>query len=218
MRNDLPPAAGSVFGRLTILGQLPRAADGKMRALVRCRCGIEKPVNVSALLRGATRSCGCLSREKSARRARTHGQAIHGKRTSTYTCWFSMVQRCTNPKNKDYANYGGRGIAVCERWLRFEYFFADVGERPAGMSLDRIDNDGGYNKQNCRWATPTEQVRNSRATILTFADAVTIARRAIAGESARKIAPDFNVTPGNIRMIARGRTWPDALKAALETT
>lgn len=93
---------------------------------------------------------------------RTHGQSNTGDRsgTPTYGSWRAMRERCTNPKNKYFKNYGGRGITVCDRWHIFEHFLADMGERPPGLTLDRKDNDGNYEPGNCRWATPSEQNKN----------------------------------------------------------
>lgn len=91
-----------------------------------------------------------------------HGAALGGRPTSTYRIWAEMVQRCTNPRHKAWDRYGGRGITVCDAWLTFPGFLADMGERPAGLSLDRVDNDSGYRPDNCRWATASEQMKNRR--------------------------------------------------------
>jgi hypothetical protein len=126
-----------------------------------CDCGVERAVLADSLLRGDSASCGCLSREKARAagdRTRTHGMT----RTTTHTIWMGMIQRCHNPNAKDFYRYGARGITVCDRWRKFENFFADMGERPQGKTLDRIDNSRGYEPENCRWATPAEQTRNSR--------------------------------------------------------
>jgi hypothetical protein len=96
--------------------------------------------------------------------------------------WNGMVQRCINPNNKKWADYGGRGILVCERWRTFENFYADMGDRPDGMSLDRIDNDEGYSPGNVRWATATEQARNQRSNVMISFDGVTQTLRAWADQ------------------------------------
>jgi hypothetical protein len=121
-------------------------------------------VNVRAAYLSSSRgrSCGCLGREIHKAQGKVLN-LIHGKaNTPIYRLWKSMKNRCFNVNNKSYLDYGGRGITVCERWLKFENFFADMGERPQGKSLDRINNNGGYEPSNCRWATSKQQVHNRR--------------------------------------------------------
>lgn len=137
-----------------------RSADGHVMALYDCACGNQTIVARSRVKNGYTRSCGCLSTDTKPNLK--HGQ--HG--TPTYSTWRAMLARCTDEQNKDYPRWGGRGIKVTERWLQFEQFFADMGARPEGHTLDRIDGEKGYEPHNCRWATPKQQARNRRDLVI----------------------------------------------------
>lgn len=159
--HPLPPLqAGEVFGRLTVLREgAPRHYAGKITRSMRCRCecGNETEVMVSALRRGLTTSCGCFWRERITK---------HGKATSrVYSIWEHMIQR-GSPHHADAKHYHNRGIRVCERWKTFENFYADMGDPPHGMELDRYpDNNGNYEPGNCRWATRKQQMHNVRTNV-----------------------------------------------------
>lgn len=149
--------AGTRYGRLIVIAD---RQPGEDRVVCRCDCGNEVSVGMHSLDTGETRSCGCLRRDVAAARSRKHGMCG----TSEYDIWAAMVQRTTNPNNAAFANYGGRGIGVCDRWREFANFFADMGPRPEGLTLERIDNERGYSPENCKWATYSEQRHNRRDT------------------------------------------------------
>lgn len=153
---------GERFTHMTVIGP----AGGMGKVACRCDCGAEKFVRMADLRRQRTRACGrCRYTTGMTVTAKgTHGEG--GQRYSKeYTAWKAMIQRCTDPKFIHYANYGGRGISVCERWSTFDTFLSDMGRKPTpGHSLDRIDVDGPYEPINCRWATRKEQNRNTRRT------------------------------------------------------
>jgi len=154
---------GLAFGRLVVLGYSKKDAYNSAVWKCRCECGVEKDINGASLRTGATTSCGCLQREvaRSSKNNLSHG--YHN--TPTYFSWQNMLTRCTNPNYKQWNDYGGRGITVCERWRTFENFLADMGEKPDDSSIDRKDNDGNYEPGNCQWVTRAEQSMNKRTTI-----------------------------------------------------
>ena len=159
-KGKLIDMTGKRFGKWLVLERAGRDKGGNTLWLCKCECGKESAVRGNFLRRGLSKSCGCNALV-------THGMARRNKQHPLYCVWISMKARCYNAKSKDYKRYGGRGIAVCERWRNsFVNFFADMAERLEGMSIDRIDNDRGYSPENCRWATKIEQNRNRKKNIV----------------------------------------------------
>lgn len=152
---------GQVFGRLTVLEYAGYKRGKSYMWRCRCECGAEVVRNSSDMRRGHTTSCGCYAKQRASETQTKHGLS----RSSTFTVWVNMRMRCTNPNDASYEHYGGRGIKVCDRWMHsFENFLADMGQRPGALTLDRKDPNGNYEPDNCRWATPTDQIRNRRTT------------------------------------------------------
>lgn len=156
---------GSVFGRITVMNQII-GPHGGYRFICRCSCGEELNLVAHDLLKAGKKSCGCWFNEIRTKRKRTHGHTNRNWTSGTYLSWRDMHIRCSD-RCKDKRNrkhYYLRGIRVCERWGDFLNFLADMGERPEGTSLDRIDNNGDYEPGNCRWATAVQQARNTSKT------------------------------------------------------
>lgn len=164
MKMKLQDLTGLKFANLLVIKRDLDAKSRHPKWICKCDCGNIISVLGAQLKRSHTKSCGCL---KSLILSNNNHNFIHGKSNSReWNSWKSMKQRCTLIDSKDCKYWGGRGIKVCERWDNFENFLEDMGKRPKGMSLDRIDNDGNYEPNNCKWSTPKEQANNRRSCLV----------------------------------------------------
>jgi len=157
-RSDI---TGQRFGRLVALQDVASNPNGIRIWECQCDCGNLARILVTSLRHGNTRSCGCLRVDLGGMNTYNHGHC-NGSLSPTYKSWLAMRRRCQDTKNRSYARYGGRGIKVCDCWKKFENFLADMGERPKGKTIDRIDNDGDYTPRNCKWSTPKQQAQNRK--------------------------------------------------------
>ncbi len=164
-----PDITGKQFGKWTVLKRVER----KYYWLCRCDCGFEKPVYEFDLCDGKSTQCANCNRIK-------HLHTFGGRQSPTYSTWMCMRRRCYEPSMNDYMRYGGRGISVCERWENFENFLADMGERPSGHVIDRIDPKGNYEPKNCRWITYKESAihRSSTKWVMKFGNRVLLSEAA----------------------------------------
>lgn len=200
---------GQRFGRLEVLREAGRDAQGRALWVARCDCGGTKVLPSGYLTSGNTNSCGCLVREANARRS-THRLT----KTAEYQVWTNMKKRCHKSTHKSFKTYGARGIIVCDQWRAadgFAAFLADMGKRPSPRhTLERVDNDGDYAPENCRWALQQEQARNRRGTRLNE-EAVKVIRHTLARRKRRGtmalLARLHGVTYATLLDAATGETW-----------
>lgn len=171
MVNPRVSEIGKTYGRLRVLALAPvldfSIKYPKAHWICVCHCGVFKVVDGAKLRSGHTQSCGCLRADN---KYVVHGHAVGAKTKAspTYVSWASMHTRCSNENSISYKNYGGKGISICPEWKSFEAFFADMGERPSGSSLERIDSGRDYCKENCVWASRTQQARNRSSVVSVF--------------------------------------------------
>jgi len=158
--------SGEKYGRLTVIEyDYTNSKNGRFKWVCKCECGNIKSIDGHSLRKGLTKSCGCIKIEQNKALNTKHGEA---NKSGEYRAWKAIKKRCYWQKYENYHNYGGRGIIVCERWLHsFDNFLNDMGRRPSNKhSLDRIDTNGNYEPNNCRWATQKEQMSNTRKNVL----------------------------------------------------
>lgn len=171
-RLDFNTIKGTTYNYLTIIKEgdvtITSGGNKKRTAICKCKCGIIKKFDISPVINSTVKSCGCYSAKIASERMKTRNRTHGMYNTPENNTWQSMKKRCNNKSHISYKHYGGRKIKVCDEWnSSFENFYRDMGERPSEKhSLDRVDNNKGYSKENCRWATKTQQARNQRSNVL----------------------------------------------------
>lgn len=201
---------GKKFGRLTVVSFIEVKKPHKYFECI-CDCGTTIVARENNLKSGCTKSCGCLKIEELKKRHHfTHGHSVGKIMSRTYQSWINMKRRCVNFKDANYHHYGGRGIIVCQRWLdSFENFLEDMGEIPDKLTIERIDNNGNYEKSNCKWATFKEQGRNRRNTKLTRLQVLRIREFIWAGIPHKELGVLFGVSRSTIQAISQSKIWKD---------
>jgi hypothetical protein len=192
---------GYKFGRLLVIKNNILKIKRMYKCLCLCDCGKKVIVYKCVLRDGRANSCGCLNKELSSIRLKTHGLS----KQPFHIVWVNMIQRCTNENNEQYHNYGGRGITVCEKWLGFSGFYADMYHNfDENLELDRIDNNKGYYKENCRWATIKVNSRNKRTTKL---NDLIVAEIREADIKPSALAKKYKVHTNTIYKVLNNKTW-----------
>ena len=153
---------GQKYAKLTVLSQVGVNKSGEKMYECLCECGNIKVIRGNSIRRGLTTSCGCYRSQYISNKNKSHEQCDN----PTYKSWTAMKSRCLNPNTVAYQNYGGRGIKICDEWMDFNNFLRDMGDKPKGKTLDRIDVNGNYEPSNCRWASVKEQNRNTRQNVM----------------------------------------------------
>ncbi len=199
---------GKVFKRWTVLNKDLTVTKKPNKWNCKCSCGTTRSVQEPNLKNGKSKSCGCLSRELSKKRATTHGM----RNTLEYEIWNNIIKRCYNVNASNYKYYGGRGITVCDRWRGrngFIEFIKDVGMKPfEGASIDRIDNNSSYSPENCRWTTMKEQSRNRRNNVIkNIEEANTIRNLTNVGIRKEELAKKYKCSVRTIEQIVGNLIW-----------
>ncbi len=197
--------SGKKYDLLTVISECSeRLPNGSIAWFCKCDCGKEVKVSGETLRNGRSGSCGCRRIKKFIAQNTTHGMA--GSRV--YVTWQTMKHRCSpTSTGKDRRLYYGKGVRVCSEWQSFENFLSDMGDRPKGTSLDRIDSNGNYEPNNCRWATPVQQGRNTKRCVLTEDLAREIRELHQKGIPFKKLAELFSVRPNHILQVVEGKIW-----------
>jgi hypothetical protein len=193
--------SGKVYGRLTVVAfdhVTPYRHGTRTYWRCKCSCGTEKIIRSDGLKGGDNVSCGC----KKVEQLTTHGDTG----TPEHSAWLALFDRCRNPNNESFKDYGARGINICERWENYENFLADMGRKPTPKhSIERVRNNDGYQPDNCVWLPMREQSYNRRTTKMTVEKAAAVRSRAC--ESQRVLAEEFGVSQGTISRILLGQSW-----------